>query len=135
MTTQIHIVLLVGGEAVEELPECVHCVLGKDLIGNNLIEGTFREPNCSRQLEEEKVCVFIPGIGVAGKGGFPWFEDEGPILMEAGQKTRAARRACEPNEKRVAGGIVLRGEEYIMNIFVFDDIEGQISCISWAVPE
>ena len=52
---------------------------------------------------------------VQGEGRFSRLEDEGTILMETCEKRRAARCSTEPKNEGLIRGVILRGEEDIVD--------------------
>jgi hypothetical protein len=56
--------------------------------------------------------------------------------MEACEEWRASGCSAEPNEDWLIGGVVLRGEEDIVDRFSsLGDAEDDEACMCWGLPE
>jgi hypothetical protein len=67
--------------------------------------------------------LFVPSVIVKLKLELSGWEDEGSVLMQAGDKAGAAGSSGEPNDQGICGDVVLGGEEGVVDGLVDGDLE------------
>ncbi len=129
MTCDIEIIFLKFLESCKEKCQCFDSFLNKYLIIDwlSLITNCTKSYTC-RKFQIEQISLIIPRIIIKLKVMSCGIENKRSILMESSKKTRTSRTSWKPDNEWVLCDIILWLKEDIMNAFLFDKVNIQISC-------